>query len=164
MRFSLTYSGKLPSAGTPNDKDQIRQQLHPQLKEFWRHDPLSMYPHYLQPAVSGGISVLMQVNGHFYAPLVSNRLHLLAELDILMLRPERPGGIVTSGGDIDNKLKTLLDALGMPTSQQLAQSNAAPRIPPRQPSRCWRTTGLFPGSMSILTGYWPRPHQITLSC
>ena len=30
-------------------------------------------------------------------PLVCKPLHLLAEIDILMLRPELPGGIVTSG-------------------------------------------------------------------
>jgi hypothetical protein len=38
----------------------------------------------------------------------------LAELDIVMLRPEPSGAIVTGGGDIDNRLKTLLDALRMP--------------------------------------------------
>jgi hypothetical protein len=31
------------------------------------------------------------------APLVCKPQHLLAEIDILMLQPELPGGIVTSG-------------------------------------------------------------------
>ena len=35
-----------------------------------------------------------------------------------MLRPELPGGIVTSGGDIDNRLKTLFDALSVPQQRQ----------------------------------------------
>lgn len=31
-----------------------------------------------------------------------------------MLRPEEPGNLITAGGDIDNRLKTLLDALRYP--------------------------------------------------
>lgn len=126
MRFSLTYSGVLPAAGTPRDKERIRQVLHPQLRELWTHDPLSIHPQYLQPQEPNQISVLAEVDGHAFAPLVTSKLHLLANLDILLLRPERPGGIVTSGGDIDNKLKTLFDAFGVPTAQQLAQSGASP--------------------------------------
>jgi hypothetical protein len=68
----------------------------------------------------------MRVQNHVYAPLVCNRLHLLAELDILLLRPERPGGIVTSGGDIDNRLKTLFDALGVPTQPQDIAADVMP--------------------------------------
>lgn len=100
--------------------------LHPQLRELWTHDPLSIHPEYLKPQQPNEISVLTEVGGHTFAPLVTSKLHLLANLDILMLRPELPGGIVTSGGDIDNKLKTLFDAFGVPTAQQLAQSAATP--------------------------------------
>ena len=123
MQFTLTYSGHLPSSGSPDEKDVIRRHLHPQLEELWTHDPLTIHPQFLAPAQEGSISVLTEVGGRAFAPLVSSRLHLLAELDITMLRPERPGGIVTSGGDIDNKLKTLFDAFGIPTAQQLAQTS-----------------------------------------
>jgi len=118
MRFTLTYEGQLLSRGSSAHKEHIRQAFHPQLAELWTHDPLSTFPDYLQPDQQGGLSVLTEVAGHVYAPLVSTRLHLLAELDILMLRPELPGGVVTSGGDIDNRLKTLFDALGVPTQPQ----------------------------------------------
>src|SRR6185437_9442927 len=39
---------------------------------------------------------------------------MVAELSITFLRPEPPGSLVTQGGDIDNRLKTLFDALRMP--------------------------------------------------
>lgn len=39
---------------------------------------------------------------------------MVAELDVTLLRPEAPGSVITQGGDIDNRLKTLLDALRMP--------------------------------------------------
>lgn len=35
-------------------------------------------------------------------------------LDILFLRRDQPGALVTHGGDIDNRMKVLLDALRMP--------------------------------------------------
>jgi hypothetical protein len=50
---------------------------------------------------------------------VCSRVHLVADLDILLLRPEAPGNIVTTGGDIDNRLKTLLDALRVPSVQEI---------------------------------------------
>jgi hypothetical protein len=127
VRFTLTYEGQLFSKGSAQHKEDIRQAFHPQLRELWTHDPLSIHPDYLLPdPAEGRLSVLMEVGDRVYAPLVSNRPCLLAELDILMLRPEPSGGIVTSGGDIDNRLKTLFDALGMPTQKQDIAPNAMP--------------------------------------
>jgi hypothetical protein len=49
-----------------------------------------------------------------FIPLVT-RLHgLVCEIDITFLRREEPGAIVNEGGDIDNRLKTLFDALRIP--------------------------------------------------
>ena len=36
---------------------------------------------------------------------------MVADLTITLLRPEEPGSIISEGGDIDNRLKTLLDSL-----------------------------------------------------
>jgi len=38
----------------------------------------------------------------------------VAELEVHVLRPEPPGSLLTQGGDIDNRLKTLFDSLTMP--------------------------------------------------
>jgi hypothetical protein len=54
--------------------------------------------------------------GYRFVPLVTEYLNLLCGLDILFLRPEDPGKLV-QGGDIDNRLKTLFDALRMPHEQ-----------------------------------------------
>lgn len=62
----------------------------------------------------GNSSIIQRIGSFRLAPLVAAKLHLIAELDITLLRPEAPGGILTQGGDIDNRLKTLLDALRMP--------------------------------------------------
>ena len=44
-----------------------------------------------------------------------------------MLRPEAPGSIVAQGGDIDNRLKTLLDALRMPRDESELARNDSPK-------------------------------------
>ena len=44
---------------------------------------------------------------------MTEELDLICDLDILFLRPDRPGSVVWAG-DIDNRLKTLLDAMRIP--------------------------------------------------
>ncbi len=115
MRFTLNYDGPLPARGNAEDKRKIRSSLHHQLVELWTHPPLNGRLEWLTE--NDQQSVLHRVGDSVYASLVDNRLHLLAELNILMLRPERPGRIITSGSDLDNQLKTLFDALRRPQVQ-----------------------------------------------
>jgi hypothetical protein len=61
-----------------------------------------------------GDSILVDRKGFRFAPLVCKKLKLLAEVDITFLRPGEPGAIVNHAGDIDNRVKTLLDALSIP--------------------------------------------------
>jgi len=59
------------------------------------------------------------VVGHFrFMPLVGEYFNLTCRVDILFLRRDMPGNLIESGGDIDNRLKFLFDALRMPTSVQ----------------------------------------------
>lgn len=53
--------------------------------------------------------------GRGYIPLVTAEMCLRCSLDILFLRPEEPGMIVKSG-DLDNRIKTLFDALRIPAN------------------------------------------------
>lgn len=62
-------------------------------------------------------------NGYHFAPLVTTELALFCGLDILFLRPDPPGSLIKSG-DIDNRLKTLFDALRMPVGAQETGSDA----------------------------------------
>ena len=127
VRFTLTFDGQLPPSASAPVKQQIRESLHPQLKELWSHEPLVHDHNYLKPlATDNTLSVLTEVGGHVFAPLVTQRLWVLAELSIGMLRPEPPGGIVTDHGDIDNRLKTLFDALRAPSAAQEIKPGAPP--------------------------------------
>jgi hypothetical protein len=57
--------------------------------------------------------------GYRFVPLITQSLSLGAELDILFLRRDPPGKVVSStGGDLDNRLKVLFDALRIPRYDQ----------------------------------------------
>ncbi len=60
----------------------------------------------------------LKVGSHDYIPLVRESLHLSCELDILFLRQQDPGELISQGGDIDGRIKLLLDALRMPSRQE----------------------------------------------
>jgi len=64
-------------------------------------------------------SLLKDVEGKYFVPLVCKKLDLVAELNITMLRTDAPGNIISQGGDIDNRIKTLLDALSVPDTNQV---------------------------------------------
>jgi hypothetical protein len=65
--------------------------------------------------------VLEDIGGRWFAPLVSRRIETVAALDVLFLRHQAPGQMLYEGGDIDNRIKTLLDALRMPSVGELQQ-------------------------------------------
>ena len=51
---------------------------------------------------------------HEFVPLVCDHLKLVCSVDILFLRHEDPGSLFDRGGDLDNRLKTLFDAMKIP--------------------------------------------------
>lgn len=121
MRFRLLYAGPLKANGGPGDKQAIRRQLHPQLMQLWQQKPLSYFAepnsqhNYLDPSPADpGHTLIFPVGPFQFAALVSERINLICELQVLFLRREEPGSVVTQGGDIDNRIKTLLDALRFP--------------------------------------------------
>jgi hypothetical protein len=123
MRFTLIYEGKLPSSGDAKHKHEIRLALHPQLKELWKtHPALAVGREWIVRPFEGDDSeergiLIDQVGGHDFVSLVHPDLALYAELDILVLRPEAPGAVISQFGDIDNQLKTLFDALRRPSAE-----------------------------------------------
>ncbi|MFX0202400.1 MAG: hypothetical protein ACFFCW_40360 [Candidatus Hodarchaeota archaeon] len=120
MQFRLFYRGPLKANGTPRDKQMIRRAFHPQLCVLWKQPPLSSVSETLlrDSNESPRNGVIQKVNGFSFAPLICSKHHLVAELDILFLRPEEPGKLISQGGDLDNRIKTLFDSLRMPTAQQ----------------------------------------------
>lgn len=117
MRFTLEYSGPLPSQNGDGwaetkkrvvDKWAIRRQIDPQLQRLWATHPA---------LVASKTHPLHRVIDHKmgrYRPLIRTSLELLCKLEVLFLRPGDPGQLVGPGGDIDNRMKVLFDGLSMP--------------------------------------------------
>ena len=123
MQFTLYYRGSLKSGNSAKalHKHEVRQHFHCQLKNLWEESPLSSFHHFLEQPGEGNLSLLEQKGLFTFVPLISERNFSVAELDLSILWPQPPGAILSSSGDIDNRLKTLLDALKYPS-----ETNALP--------------------------------------
>ena len=150
----LRSSGNKPK---PKDKWDIRKKIHPQLVDLWsshpalkfveenRHFPLGTgvflrVRHHTDPGPIPQIENLPQptaildlcedidVHGCLFRPLVRESHALHCGLKILFLRKEAPGRVY-QGGDIDGRIKTLMDALAMPQheTQIFADDAEVPR-------------------------------------
>lgn len=110
MELNLVYMGPLRSQtkrgkrGNLEEKQRIRCEFHKQLRELWKRAPFE----------PGREMFCKEVGVFNFVPLVVKDRRELAEINVSMLRPEPPGFIVGQGGDIDNRIKTLLDSLRMP--------------------------------------------------
>lgn len=136
MKFRLIYDGPLqPSQRDPENgqadpvglhKHTIRRAFHGQLKRLWEtnlflKDHTSWPADYDLPSIPGGgqvplkelIAQLYEENGFRFVPLVREQWSLKCSLDILFLRRDEPGSIIKAG-DLDNRIKTLIDALRKP--------------------------------------------------
>lgn len=125
VEFRLIYKGRIPSQqasiGVGEAKHQIRLAVHEQLKLLWHEHPV------LKDWAKFDIAEAQQARSYAdiladnyqrcnmrFLPLVNNRSGLACALDILFLRRDPPGSPIISGGDIDNRLKVLIDGLKMP--------------------------------------------------
>jgi hypothetical protein len=93
--------------------------FHRQLRDQWRTEPILN-----ENQSSSGtpkpyhINTLAQANkigAWRFVPLVTEELELICEIDLLILRTDhRKGKLFGRSGDIDNRVKTIIDALRMP--------------------------------------------------
>jgi len=130
-------------------KQSIRKEFHRQLKHLWETNKfLKEHSMYLgedgsyQPVanrdldcgeyvtdkrvpMSEAIAHLFRENGYRFVPLVRENLSLLCSLDILFLRRDHPGSVI-SAGDLDNRIKTIIDALRKPKGANELRGNETP--------------------------------------
>lgn len=134
MQFHLFYEGPfLSSQGDPMarqrdrkalHKHHIRRAFHQQLQYLWKTHPLLSICRahgetFGRPDVF--IADLLELVrskhhkcGFEFVPLVCEELNLLCSISVLVMRRDKPGGILKTR-DLDNRLKTLVDSLRMPT-------------------------------------------------
>jgi hypothetical protein len=121
MKFRLVYDGKLPpeKQGQAEVKHRIRRQFHPQLRTLWEsHPALSDMMKDRSPNRRTVEKIAGDYNrcGFNFVPLVREKNWLACRLDILVLMREEPHRVFAGNerGDLDNRIKTLIDGLRMP--------------------------------------------------
>jgi hypothetical protein len=130
MRFRLVYEGTLkPHSSKYMDRNRTKQVLrryfHSQMSILWNSPPLGNHRvkyYFDQPGDDN--SPTKVVKGFHFVPLISQFFCTVTELEILFLRPEKPGSIITQGGDIDNRIKTLIDGLRMPKESEIPDDDS----------------------------------------
>jgi hypothetical protein len=130
MELTLVYRGPLKSQADGKTKHRIRQVLHPQLRTFCFEE------------FRGNEYILNHVTkvGSFdFFPLVRGDGAMYAELDLTVLRPGPLGKVLAQGGDIDNRLKTLFDALRQPSVLQEIPSGWTQSGLELPLYACWKT-------------------------
>lgn len=130
--------------GRAEHKQRLRKHFHLQLRELWKQhpalrlqgehffvlrnecDPRQIDPETktydrVPPNYFGAKRYIdwiaddhVRCNGNRFVPLVSMAGGFTCSLEILFLRRDNPGNLIGSGGDIDNRIKVLLDGLRMP--------------------------------------------------
>lgn len=123
MKFHLIFDGNLPPRGKAASLERIhdvRMAIHPQMKAMWSVAPLNTNVQWLRPNHGLGPDqpypgVLERRLKWEFVPLISRAVGLLAEIHVTVLRDRHPNSHQGIHGDIDNRVKTLFDALRVPT-------------------------------------------------
>jgi hypothetical protein len=127
MKFSLTYDGELLSASDKHNrlpnKNRIRFEIADQLWPLYCQADFSRFQLDHESIPNAGVGF----QGIAFAPILTRKMNAACRLNIRFMRSEHPGSI-SHGGDLDNRLKTLLDALRLPQ----AETEVLPALAPRR--------------------------------
>ena len=159
MQFRLLFEGAIPPRQQSSlaEIHKIRSALAPQMEALWSFPPLAVelwkwlkHPEPTHP----DYALLEQRGSAVFAPLISKRNDLQCELDITFLRQQAAGQLIGDGGDIDNRVKTLLDALWVPPP---AQANFFSDTGPSRPIFCVLQDDSLVTKLSVETDRLLRP-------
>jgi hypothetical protein len=151
----LRATGRDPENGQPEPlaahKQRIRKEFHGELKRLWEtnrflkeHEVpedgihvrpggvvsvrgatmLDLAPKKMVP-LPDHISANFHRDGYRFVPLVCEDFSLLCSLDILFLRRDFRAGVIHAG-DLDNRVKTLIDTLRMPKGANELKGHETP--------------------------------------
>jgi hypothetical protein len=127
LKITLTYQGILPASKRPPEKiDQIRQEFHRQLNKIWGRDQLAILEEWRDNKFSAGAPDFRKQFGNItYLPIASEEIHARVRLTLTLYKGIREDHPAYSHGDIDNRAKSIIDALCVPV-QQSRIPNCAP--------------------------------------
>jgi hypothetical protein len=120
MRFRLVVRGTVPSEDRKpavEAKQRIRRELHPQLRALWQQHQLlkeAWIPNSSGQRPIDAVADNFECYGYRFVPLLQKRSQMACALSIVMLARDEPHRVFSECGDLDNRVKTLIDGLRMP--------------------------------------------------
>jgi hypothetical protein len=122
MKFRLRYEGLLLSATEKHsrnrNKNQIRWSLSPQLVTLFTEGDFRRLPRREDVEGNFGKFPKVQFRGFRFMPVISSSVWtVVCGLSIQIESRDITDGILTPDGDLDNRIKTLLDALRVPGNE-----------------------------------------------
>jgi hypothetical protein len=133
MRFTLTYDGPLLATGNdpPVQSESklrniwaIRNRFEPQIGRIYETNPI--FRGAVGPPSRAAATIMrspIERNGFKFAAIARTALGLGCEVDIKLLVNHEPGSVITRAGDLDNRLKTIFDALRVPQANEFRGIN-----------------------------------------
>ena len=159
MELTLYYRGELGSNKKPNQKQRLRRAFHQQLSLLWQQDPWQserwrwdQQNHIYQMHLGEG-DIKHSIGAFTFVPLINQKLFMVADINIQILRKEPAGMISSQSGDLDNRVKTLLDALRMPSKPQEIPKDDKPNESER-PFFCLLEDDALIHKFSVTTHRW----------
>jgi hypothetical protein len=134
VNFRLTYDGPLKAASQSDTrrilKHEIRCIFSRQLEELYNGKNATFLDAEMEienvaERLAARKPMIRRRGNLSFLALVREEINLVCDLDILFLRREEPGHLINSGGDLDNRLKVLFDALRIPQDENEVRGLAA---------------------------------------
>jgi hypothetical protein len=129
MNFTLFYSGPIRSGNSKDIRhiNDIRLSISPQIRRLYECEPLKSHKVNCEPGSSDGyFKTYVNVEERSYSALVNPSIEAVCQLSVTFFEAEGTLSVASQIGDVDNKTKTLLDALRLP------QKTDIPKIPHSQ--------------------------------
>lgn len=129
MEIDLTYDGLLPASGNGKPSDEklknlwaMRREFQAQLRHLYDENPVLRGEGGAEArAFSRIVRAPIEKEGRIYWALVSNRAKLKCSLEIGVLLNEDLPSVIRQSGDLDNRVKSIIDSLRLPGKYQEIQ-------------------------------------------
>ncbi|AVX02568.1 hypothetical protein MXMO3_00019 [Maritalea myrionectae] len=131
MKITLTYRGVVPSAHSGGGKNKsahisnMRLAFHEQLKRLWGQPPFGVLKKWEDTGFEANApNFIKAVGGIKYVPFFDlPKIGIAVSLDITLLSGEPNNAPqLISKGDLDNRIKSIIDALHPPQKDNLSGS------------------------------------------
>ncbi|MEP7308024.1 MAG: hypothetical protein ABJA98_21175 [Acidobacteriota bacterium] len=132
VQFRLLLEGHVSSRqrGSSTERHKLRQFLHPQLKKLCHEHP-SLKSWSVVPPGGVGSKIERIANEHKFGayrfvPVIRKKAaENIVSLDFLILRPTAGRGVFDGRGDLDGRIKSIIDVLRKPSQPDEVKSSPA---------------------------------------